>query len=202
MSIINKIFSVLILLAFVILGIILPYREGNSLWTILSFLWFFMEPMKFCYRRTYRKVISIGYQIWLLISQIIILFFTLIYRVQASFGIVFGLVLFLLMLSLVSKGENYTRDYDTSKLLLFIISISAFSLYFNEINLGMIQVPVGISIAIFSFFLIFLIDSTKNSELKIIYFILIIGSIFVRQPIFVLLFISLLKNLDYFGPNF
>ena len=201
MIILNQLLSMIILCIFVILGLVLPYRDGNSLWSILGILWLLVGPAKFCYLRKYKKNNTLFYQILLFVCSIVILFFSLFSRTELSFWIIYGILILIFLFNLFMKRESYIRERDISKTLLFITGVCASAVYFSDIYYGYFGKVIGVSISIFSFLLLFL-NNHSNKELRVVYFILAILSLVIKQPVCLILFIQLFLDLDYFGINY
>lgn len=198
MRLFGFILSVLILICSSILGFILPYKEGNSLWTIFSVLWLFLEPTKILVRRKYNQIISNWYYTIVLFLECIILFFMLIYRNEISLWIAHTCLLLLVIMSIFTKKEKYTCEVNLSRWLFFIIGIIAFATYFSEISMSIFEAPIGIALSICSFILALTEDKFSKERKREVYIIFILFALFLKQPICFLLFIRIFLDLDHF----
>lgn len=184
--------SILVLSEMVILGTI----QNHFLWVVLSVLWLLFGPAKFLYRRTWRQGISIWYQFVLVIGELGLVIFPWIFP---FFPLLYGIVIALIFLSFFSKKEVCTRTFDISKILFFLIGIYACSTYFGMFSF--LPLVSGVSLGIFSLLLIFLNPIESNSNLRLIYLILLLFAYFSYQPVCFILLIRLFLDLDVFGLN-
>ncbi len=198
MHLLGIILSAFILLGSSILGFVLPYREGNSLWTIFSVLWLFVEPTKIFFRRKYNKIISSWYYVILLFSELIILFFMFVYRSEFSFWIIYMCLLLLLIISFFSKKEKYVCETNLTIWLFLMIGAIGFATYFSQISMSIFEGPIGIVLAICSFILAFTIDKFSVEQKRSVCIILMLFALFLKQPICFLLLIRLFLNFDNF----
>ena len=197
MHLFGIILSAFILLGSSILGFVLPYREGNSLWTIFSVLWLFVEPTKIFFRRKYNKIISDWYYIILLFFEFIILFF-MWNRNECSLWMVYICLLLLVIISFFSKKEKYICEMNFSGWLYFMIGIIAFATYFSQISMNIFEAPIGIALAICSFVLALTMNKFSKEQEKIVCIILMLFALFLKQPVCVLVFIRIFLDFDIF----
>lgn len=198
MRLFGVILSALILICSSIFGFVLPYKEGNSLWTIFSILWLFIEPTKILFRRKYNRIISNWYYIIVLCLECVTLFLMLIYRNEISFWVIYACLLLLVIISIFTKKETYTCEVNLSKWLFFIIGIIAIATYFSEISMSIFESPIGIALSIFSFILAFTEDKVSKEQKRGCCIILMLFSLFIKQPICFLLLIRIFLDSDKF----
>lgn len=198
MHLFGIILSAFILLGSSILGFILPYSDGNSLWTIFSVLWLFVEPTKIFFRRKYNKIISNWYYIILLFFEFVILFFMLIYRNEYSLWMIYICLLLLIIISFFSKKEKYICEMNFSRWLYVMIGIIAFATYFSQISMNFFEAPIGIALSTCSFVLALTMNKFSKEQEKIVCTILMLFSIFLKQPVCFLLFIRIFLDFDSF----
>lgn len=191
------ILSAFILIGSSILGFVLPYKEGNSLWTIFSICWLFIEPTKMFFRRQYNKITSNWYYVTLLFLEVLILCFMFICRSEISFWIVYMCLLLLVVVSFFSKKKKYTCEINLSRWLFFMIGVIAFATYFSQISMSIFEQPIGIIFGIISLFLSFTVDRLSKEQGRGICIILMLFALIIKQPICFILLIRSFLDFDY-----